>query len=456
MKLPRIMLAAPASGSGKTLVTCGILQALVNRGCRVASFKCGPDYIDPMFHSRVIGTRSGNLDTFFTDEATTRYLFGQAASEADISVIEGVMGYYDGLGGISEKASSADVASALEAQVVLIVNCRGMSMSVLPLIKGFLEYEQKRHIQGVILNQMPEALYRDLKKEIEERLPVKVLGYVPKAENLVLESRHLGLVLPGEIERLREKLNELAALLEKTVDLDALIELAGRAPDLIYEKPELPVLDAPERPRIGVAQDDAFCFTYRDNLRMLEEMGAELVSFSPLSDSRLPEGLQGLILSGGYPELHAAALSANRSMREAVREAVTGGLPCIAECGGFLYLHRTLEGEDGQKYPMAGVLDAEAYRTGKLSRFGYITLTAKKYQLLLPEGGQIRGHEFHYWESESCGETMEAKKPLRKRSWDCVHGTETLYAGFPHLFFWSNPEAAWNFLKKCGERQCWQ
>ena len=159
MKLPRIMLAAPASGSGKTLITCGILQALVNRGYRVASFKCGPDYIDPMFHSRVIGTRSGNLDTFFTDYATTRYLFGEAASEADLSVIEGVMGYYDGLGGISEKASSSDVALALEAPVVLIVNCRGMSMSAVPLVKGFLEYEKERHIQGVILNQMPEALY---------------------------------------------------------------------------------------------------------------------------------------------------------------------------------------------------------------------------------------------------------------------------------------------------------
>jgi len=454
MKLPRIMLAAPASGSGKTLITCGILQALVNRGYRVASFKCGPDYIDPMFHSRVIGTRSGNLDTFFTDYATTRYLFGKAASEADLSVIEGVMGYYDGLGGISEKASSSDVALALEAPVVLIVNCRGMSMSAVPLVKGFLEYEKERHIQGVILNQMPEALYRDLKKEIEEKLPVRVLGYVPKADNLVLESRHLGLVLPGEIERLKEKLNELSALLEKTIDLDALIQMAEGAPELPFEKPELPALPEGERIKVGVARDEAFCFTYRDNLRMLEEMGAELVPFSPLSDSRLPEGLQGLILSGGYPELHAAALAANSSMRKEIREAVEGGLPCIAECGGFLYLHRTLEGEDGQKYPMAGVLDAKAYRTGKLSRFGYITLTAERTQLLLPRGGQIRGHEFHYWESESCGDAMEAKKPLRKRSWSCVHGTETLYAGFPHLFFWSNPDAAWNFLKKCGERRC--
>ena len=454
MKLPRIMLAAPASGSGKTLVTCGILQALVNRGYRVVSFKCGPDYIDPMFHSRVIGTRSGNLDTFFTDYETTRFLFGRAASDADLSVIEGVMGYYDGLGGISRKASSSDVAEALEAPVVLVVNCRGMSMSVLPLIKGFLEFEESRNIRGVILNQMPASLYQDLKGQIEEQLPVKVLGYVPKAEELVLESRHLGLVLPGEIEQLKKKLNQMAELLEKTLDLDALIAMARGTGELSWKAPELPALSEGKGVRIGVAQDEAFCFTYRDNLQMLEDMGAELVPFSPLSDSRLPERLQGLILSGGYPELHAPALAENSSMREEIREAVKAGLPCIAECGGFLYLHRTLEGEDGKEYPMAGVLDARAFRTPKLSRFGYITLTARQDQLLLREGEQIRGHEFHYWESESCGEAMQAKKPLRKRSWSCVHGNSTLYAGFPHLFFYSNPEAAWNFLKKCEEQPC--
>lgn len=464
MRLPRIMLAAPASGSGKTLVTCGILQALVNRGLRVASFKCGPDYIDPMFHSRVIGARSGNLDTFFTDGETTRYLFGRAASEADISVIEGVMGYFDGLGGISEQASSSDVARTLDAPVVLVVNCRGMSLSALALIQGFVEYQKPGQIRGVILNQLPASLYPDLKARIEEELPVRVLGYVPKAEDLVLESRHLGLVLPGEIERLREKLQKLAALLEETLDLEGLISMAGEAPEFLYREPELPRAQA-QLPghgkilrhgtiRIGVAQDEAFCFTYRDNLQLLQDLGAELVPFSPLADAGLPENLQGLILSGGYPELHAARLAENASMREAVREAVQGGLPCIAECGGFLYLHRTLEGEDGKDYPMAGVLSARTYRTPRLSRFGYITLTAKVDQLLLAKGEEIRGHEFHYWESESCGEAMWAQKPLRKRGWDCVHGDASLYAGFPHLFFYSNPDAALRFLEKCEERLC--
>ena len=235
-------------------------------------------------------------------------------------------------------------------------------------------------------------------------------------------------------------------------------ELLEHDVGVLFQNDNINTLDSDSEFRLvvmaGVAQDEAFCFTYRDNLQLLQDLGAELVPFSPLADAGLPENLQGLILSGGYPELHAARLAENASMREAVREAVQGGLPCIAECGGFLYLHRTLEGEDGKDYPMAGVLSARAYRTPRLSRFGYITLTAKEDQLLLAKGEEIRGHEFHYWESESCGETMRAQKPLRKRGWDCVHGAASLYAGFPHLFFYSNPDAALRFLEKCEERLC--
>lgn len=454
MKLPRIMLAAPASGSGKTLITCGILSALVNRGYRTASFKCGPDYIDPMFHSRVIGTRSGNLDTFFTEESVTRYLFGKAAREAEISVVEGVMGYYDGLAGISAKASSADVARALDIPVVLIVNCRGLSVSLLPLIQGFLEFEKPSRIQGIILNQVSEGMYPDLKRMVEERFPLKVLGYVPRLTDWTLESRHLGLVLPGEIEALQEKLHKLAERLEETLDLDAFLAMAVAASEFDYVAPEIPVLKNPGSVSVAVAEDEAFCFTYRDNLQLLEEMGARLVKFSPLHDRELPEGIRGFILSGGYPELHAKALSENTSMRTCVCRAIRGGLPCIAECGGFLYLHKSLEGADGKEYPLAGVLDARAYRREKLTRFGYVTLEALENQMLLETGMEIRGHEFHYWESESCGGSMRAKKPLRKRNWECVHGSGSLYAGFPHLFFYSNPIAAWNFLRKCEETPC--
>ena len=417
----------------------------------MASFKCGPDYIDPMFHGRVIGTRSRNLDTFFTDTETTRYLFAENALDCDIAVTEGVMGYYDGLGGIRTEGSTYDVAAALAIPAILIVSCRGASLSILAMIKGFLEYRPDSRIKAVILNQISPMIYGQLKPLIEEKLGVKVLGYVPKLTDLNLESRHLGLVLPGEIEALKEKLNRLAAVLEETLDLDAFCALAEDTEELSIQVPEIPVVEEPEKIRLAVAADDAFCFTYQDNLKLLETMGAELVFFSPLQDEKLPEAVDGMILSGGYPELHAKALSENVSMRTSVKTAIEAGMPCIAECGGFLYLHRELEGSDGVFFPMAGVLDAKAYRTDRLGRFGYITLTAEEDQLLGKAGMEIRGHEFHYWDSEQCGNSFHAKKPVGKREWDCVNSSKSLYAGFPHLFFWSNPQAAYEFLKKCEE-----
>ncbi len=453
MRTPGILLTAPASGSGKTLITCGILQALVNRGQKIVSFKCGPDYIDPMFHGKVIGTKSRNLDTFFTDADTTRYLYEKNTEGFDLAVVEGVMGYYDGLGGIRTEGSTYDVARTLDLPAILIVNCRGASLSVLATVRGFLEYQKDSHICGVILNQISPMIYGQLRVLIEQELQIRVFGYVPKMANLSLDSRHLGLVLPGEIRALQKKLNDLAEKLEETLDLDGMISeiktaeyrTAGKS-DI---RKEIQALSFPDKIRIAVAEDDAFCFTYLDNLELLEEMGAKLVPFSPLRDGRLPEAVSGLILSGGYPELHAKELGSNRSMRASVRKAVADGMPCIAECGGFLYLHRELEDTDGRFYPMAGVLDAKAYRTEKLSRFGYVTLAAEEDQLLGKAGTQIRGHEFHYWDSESCGESFHARKPAGRREWDCVHGTNTLYAGFPHLFYYSNLQVPHAFLRSC-------
>ncbi len=463
MRTPGILLAAPASGSGKTLITCGILQAFVNRGWKTVSFKCGPDYIDPMFHGKVIGTKSRNLDTFFTDADTTRYLYDKNTEGFDLAVVEGVMGYYDGLGGIRTEGSTYDVACTLDLPVILIVNCRGASLSVLATIRGFLEYRQDSHICGVILNQISPMIYGQLRVLIEQELHIRVFGYVPKVTELSLDSRHLGLVLPGEIEALQKKLNDLAEKLEETLDLNGIAKAGCHNQIQISEmktaqnrmtvktgiREVIRSLSFPDKIRIAVAKDDAFCFTYLDNLELLEEMGAKLVPFSPVRDGRLPEAVSGLILSGGYPELHAKELGSNCSMRASVRKAVADGMPCIAECGGFLYLHRELEGTDGRFYPMAGVLDAKAYRTEKLSRFGYVTLVAEEDQLLGKAGTQIRGHEFHYWDSESCGESFHARKPAGRREWDCVHGTNTLYAGFPHLFYYSNLQVPHAFLRAC-------
>ena len=450
MKIPRILLAAGSSGSGKTLITCGLLEALVERGLKTASFKCGPDYIDPMFHSRVIGTKSRNLDTFFTGSEVTKYLLTRNARDCEIAVMEGVMGFYDGVAGTTTTASAYDLAKVTDTPVILIVNSRGMSVSLAAYVKGFLEYKKDSHIKGVIFNQMSPMLYPRMKKLLEEELGVAVLGYVPKVEDCVIESRHLGLVLPDEIPELKDRLHKLAGVLEETLDIDRILELAGEAPDLLDAKPES-VTDfrLSEPVRIGVAEDEAFCFFYADNFRLLGEMGAEIVPFSPMEDKQLPDDLDGLLLYGGYPELNGKKLEQNTTMKDMIREKLKAGMPCMAECGGFMYLHEEMEGMDGNFYQMAGVIPGKAYRTPKLSRFGYVTLTQKKPALGMEDFGEIPAHEFHYFDSENCGGDFHAAKPESKRGWDCIHGTDTILAGFPHLYYYGNPEVPKAFLKKC-------
>lgn len=456
METPRILLAAGASGSGKTLITCGILQALVNRGKKVASFKCGPDYIDPMFHSRVIGTKSRNLDTFFTSPETTRYLLAKNSEDCDISVIEGVMGYYDGVGGITDQASAYDLASVTDTPVIFIVNSKGMSASLAACVKGFLEYKKNSRIQGVILNQMSPMLYPRMKTLLEEELGIRVLGYVPKVDDCVIESRHLGLVLPDEIPELRERLIKLAEILEKTLDMEGILSLAASAGSLAETKLKDSAFfwKLPEKVRIGVADDEAFCFFYQDNFRLLKEMGAELLPFSPIHDKALPENLDGILLYGGYPELNGKVLEENREMRTGVRLALQNGMPCMAECGGFMYLHEEMEDMDGRLCKMAGVIPGKVYRTPKLTRFGYITLEETTGRFLKGQcTGPIPAHEFHYFESENCGTDFHASKPMSKRGWECIHSTERMMAGFPHLYYYGNPGVAQAFLEKCLEYQ---
>ncbi len=440
---PRILLSAPCSGAGKTTVTCALLQALVNRGLTPMACKCGPDYIDPMFHSRIIGAKSGNLDLFFCPENTVSYLLKRASQNCDVTVLEGAMGYYDGIG-LSERASAWAVACATKTPAVLVMDARGSGVSLCAAIEGFQRFQRDSRIQGVILNRVSPMFYPRLKAAIEERCGLRVYGYLPHLPECALESRHLGLVTPKDVEQLQEKMQKLAAQAEKSLDIDRLLALANTAPALAGERPPLPP-PVPGNPVIAVAGDEAFCFYYEDNFRLLEELGGKLVFFSPLHDAHLPP-CDGLYLGGGYPELYARELSENETMRREICQAVTGGLPAIAECGGFLYLHETLEDNVGTRWPMAGVIPAGGYRTDRLSRFGYVTLKAQKDNLLCKQGDCIPAHEFHYWDSTAAGDTFHAQKPQSTRGWDCVHGSETLYAGFPHLHFYGNPWAAQRFL----------
>lgn len=451
-KFPRLMIAAPKSGSGKTLITCGLLNALLIRKITCHSFKCGPDYIDPMFHHYVLGIKGGNLDTYFLPKDQVRELFMNQAKGAMISVIEGVMGYYDGVGGSSTWASSYDVAVSLEVPVILVLDGKGASLSLAAVVKGFAEYKENSHIKGVILNRTSKAMAERLKPEIEA-LGVKFYGYLPECEEGRLESRHLGLVLPEEREGLKNQLDLLAGRLEETLDIDGILKLAQSASDLPAQEESQIKEDTsyilPDPISIGVARDEAFCFYYEENVSLLKKMGVQLIPFSPLHDKNLPEGICGLILGGGYPELYAKELSDNESMIKDIRKARENSVPILAECGGFLYLHEELEIEEGISYPMAGIVRAKAFPTNRLSRFGYIEVKAKEETPYLMEGESIRGHEFHYWDSTDHGIQMEAQKPLGGKSWQCIHANGNMMAGFPHLYYRSNPSVPERFVRMC-------
>ncbi len=465
-ELPRLMIAAPSSGSGKTLISCGLLRAFSARGLQAVSYKCGPDYIDPMFHREVLHIPSGNLDLFFTEPETTRGLLASGAENADLALIEGVMGYFDGAGGTSE-ASSYAMACETETPVVLVVNARGMSLSVIALINGFLNYEERsgrgKWIKGVILNRTTKKTFERMAPLIEEQTGIKALGYLPQDASLTLDSRHLGLVMPEEVNHFDDLLDTLAKTLEKTLDMDALLSLASDAPGirtgeeclqhmnkLVQDSIQGTFLNSP-RPRIAVARDEAFCFYYRENLDLLKRQGADLVFFSPLSDRDLPEGTDGLLLGGGYPELHGKVLAENHSLRGRIREKILSGMPYLAECGGFMYLHEYLEDAEGKKWPMCGVYPGRVFHAGKLTRFGYASFRAEKGQLL-DEGREIRGHEFHYYESEDPGSDFTAyRRP--DLTWPCIHGSRLSAAGFPHLYYWSNPDFSGHFLMQALQYQ---
>lgn len=461
---PRIMLAAPKSGSGKTLLTCGLLEVLRRRGLNPIACKCGPDYIDPMFHRYVLGIPGRNLDSFFLPTEGVRKVLVEAVREeqAGIAVLEGVMGYYDGLGGTETSASSWEIAEITDTPAILVLDCKGASLSAAAMASGFLHFRKKSHIAGVILNRVSSMYYERLAAAVEEASGLPVLGYLPESEEYRMESRHLGLFLPGEIDRLRERIGRLADQMEKSIAVERVLEVAGMLPLRIEnkekEKAENESMEAESiakfpacqeqkvtsRVRIGVARDEAFCFYYQENFRLLEQMGAELVYFSPLRDKKIPDRVDGLLFGGGYPENYARELAKNAAMRESIRRSIAAGMPFLAECGGFLYLHRTLEGSDGKHWEMAGVYPFDAYRTNRLRRFGYV-------RLLTSSGQEIHGHEFHYWESEDPGTDWEAVKPTGNRSWRCIHEKGGQIGGFPHLYYASCPDFLRKWLDVCAK-----
>lgn len=431
----QFLLAAPRSGSGKTTMTCALLMALKRRGCAPCAFKSGPDYIDPMFHRAVLGVESRNLDLFFSAPETVRTLYAKGAAGHGAAVCEGAMGFYDGLGGVSDRASAWHLADTLGLPVLLVVEPKGQSLTLAAELKGLNSFRTPSHIAGILLNNCTARMHALLAPMLEKETGLPVLGFLPKLPEAVIGSRHLGLYTAAEVENLQQKLALLADAAEEHIDWPRLLDLCEKEPPALPVQPETP----PARVRIAVAQDEAFCFTYAETLEAFRDAGAEVVFFSPLRDTALPENIGGLYLPGGYPELHARELSENTSLLREIKRKIESGLPTAAECGGFLYLGQSLTDAEGQSWPMAGVLPGEAKDAGRLVRFGYAALSADSDSMLFRAGESFPIHEFHHWDSTANGTALAAKKPVGGAEWRCGFIDEHFYAGFPHLYWAGTP-----------------
>lgn len=429
----QFLIAAPSSGSGKTTMTCAVLAALKKRGADPCAFKSGPDYIDPMFHRSALQVDSHNLDLFLSNRDMVRAIFARYAAGHGAAVCEGAMGFYDGQG-LTTRASAWELADTLGLPVLLVVQPGGASVTLAAEIQGLVHFRKNSHISGILLNSCSEKLYKLLKDLLERETGLPVLGYLPRLPQAAVESRHLGLKTAGEITDIQEKIALLADRL--VMDWEKLAAVTERP---CPEGGRLsPRGTASASVRIAVARDEAFCFTYAETLDALREAGAEPVFFSPVRDAALPEGVCGLYLPGGYPELYAQALSENKTMRASIRQAVNAGLPTAAECGGFLYLGQSLEDTEGKSWPMAGVLPGAGVRAGRLVRFGYAVLTAKRDSMLFRAGESLPVHEFHHWDSTANGTAFTARKN-EKMQWECGFANENFYAGFPHLYWAGTP-----------------
>ena len=436
------MIAGTGSGCGKTMVTLAVLRAMQRRNIPLAAFKCGPDYIDPMFHKAVLGIPSRNLDLFFISEREVRGQIVLSIPQNGLGVIEGVMGFYDGVSGTTDTASAAHLARETGTPAILVVRPKGQSLSLAAMLSGFRNFAENT-LCGVILNGIADTMY-PFYRDIVQKSGLKVLGYLPSVPEAEIPDRHLGLVTADELKDLNYRLDLLADAAENRIDIEQILKISRIASQLSDDSEKIsPVTKKPVR--VAVARDKAFCFYYEDNFEVLRNLGAELVEFSPISDSCIPENTDGLYLGGGYPELHISELLNNVKMRNSIKNAIEKGLPTIAECGGFLYLHEHLEGAE-----MVGVVRGNAVLTKKLQPFGYVTLTAQDDNMLSACGGQIRAHEFHYAKSENNGHDFVAEKP-NGRKWPCVHTTKSLYAGFPHLFLRANIDFPEKFVRACME-----
>jgi cobyrinic acid a,c-diamide synthase len=448
--LPRLMIAAPSSGCGKSVISAGLMAAYSQR-FSVQGFKVGPDYIDPMYHTAATGRPSRNLDTWMLPAERVKSIFGRAAQGVSLSIIEGVMGFFDGYGADPFQGSSAEVAALLQTPVVLVIDCAKMSGSAAAVVHGFHTFGASASLAGVICNRVGSRQHSQwLVEAIENRNNLPVLGCIPRLESLKIPERHLGLFTVYEREtEVRDFLATAAEIVQQHIDLDRLRGIADRAPNLLFERE--PVHIPTEKVRVAVARDEAFCFYYEDNLDELRRWGAEIIFFSPVRDAHLPEDIGGLYLGGGYPELYAEPLSANRSLIQTIVAYSQRDLPIYAECGGLMYLTQSFRGAN-DSYPMVGLLPGGCEMGGRL-KMGYREVETLRPSLLGEAGTILRGHEFHYshWENPAPRESLYR---VRLRNGDQAglfegYADRNLLASYLHLHFAQNPQLAQNFVEAC-------
>jgi cobyrinic acid a,c-diamide synthase len=478
------LIAAPQSGSGKTTISLGIMAAMRKRGMKVAPFKCGPDFIDPGYHRLASGSPSINLDGWMCPLTFVTETFQLHSAKADVSIIEGVMGLFDGMGSSPMDGSSAQIAAVTGAPVVLVVNARGMAASAAALVKGFAVFDPTVKVAGVIFNNVGSTSHADLlQAAIRESLPgVAVLGCMPRDEKLLIPSRHLGLVTAEDNPLPQEFMDHLVAVCEQYLDIDGLARLEvkdnngtlpplqgeGRGGDGVDCVISASCQDAPHPPpnlplerggtknskiRIAVASDSAFCFVYEDNLRLLQEAGLEIVMFSPMNDNSLPDNISGIYLPGGYPELYAEKLTGNSHMRSAIRAAVENGMPVYAECGGFIYLTEGMEStEDAQPSDFVGVFPVRARMLPKRKALGYRQVELVADSVIAASGETARGHEFHYSEIAGMPEQIERCYMITRQGKQLGpegYRYKNCLASYVHLHFGSNPTLAVNLQAAC-------
>lgn len=445
---PRIVIAGTNSGVGKTTIVTGLLAYFHSKGYRVQPFKVGPDYIDPGFHGKAAGRNSYNLDTWMTPPERLVPTFTSLSEGADISIIEGVMGLYDG--GANGISSTADIAKKLKAPVILVLDCKSVGYSIAATALGFREYDKDVEIAGVILNRLGTDRHEAMVREVMEKIHMPVIGAFHRDDSLKTPERHLGLTPVTEIET-QELIRHMGEAAGQWVDTEKLLAIAQGAAPLDKEE-EIESL-AKKHVRIGVARDEGFSFYYPASLEALERRGAELVDFSPLQDAEIPE-VDGLIFGGGFPEMFLHELENNTSMKDSIRQAAAQGMPIYAECGGLMYLCEKIQGFDGDSYDMVGLVPGICEMQKKLQRVGYVTGKALRKSIIAEEGDTLKGHEFHF-STLACGDDFPWAYTLQGTRQKTGHlegyAKDNVLASYLHLSFDGNPKAADHFLDSCWE-----